>query len=84
MAERVAILGTAWPARRLCDGLQVYGFGLGGDPQFVVSEYRTAVAESEVQTETAPGKAFRIPPTECLASDLLRAGPEMGNFSRPR
>ncbi len=24
-----------------------------GDPQFVVSEYRTAVAESEVQTETA-------------------------------
>ncbi len=37
--------------------LRVYG-----DPQFVVSEYRTAVAESEVQTETAPGQSVSHPP----------------------
>ncbi|MGO8971218.1 MAG: ABC transporter ATP-binding protein [Myxococcaceae bacterium] len=32
-----------------------------GDPAFVVSEYRKAVAESEVQVETTPGQAVLAP-----------------------
>jgi lipopolysaccharide transport system ATP-binding protein len=32
-----------------------------GDPAFVVSEYRKAVAESEVQAETTPGRLETVP-----------------------
>jgi lipopolysaccharide transport system ATP-binding protein len=55
-----------------------------GDPAFVVSEYRKAVAESEVQAETAPGPSVAVPlhPTgrQPRAGPPAEAGRRWGTF----